>query len=113
MEITEQRLENVLIFSVRAREGERGSFNGFQQTIKDKLQGGDSKFIVNLSECQWIDSQGLGELVKALVAVMRQGGNLKLAAIPHRMQAILSITNLTQVFDIYATEAEAVKSFEV
>ena len=113
METTEQLLGGVWVFSVKAREGERGSFTGFQQTVKDKLQSGDTKFVVNLSECQWIDSQGLGELVKALVAVMRQGGNLKLAAVPHRLHAILSITNLTQVFDIYATEAESVKSYEV
>ena len=112
MDISEKRVEDIRVFALRMREGQRGLFDGFQQLIRDRLEIGESRFVVNLSECRWIDSQGLGELVKALVAVMRHGGNLKLAEIPQRLQTIFAITNLTQVFEIFETEAAAIASFE-
>jgi anti-anti-sigma regulatory factor len=46
-------------------------------------------------------------LIKALVAVMRQGGKLKLAAVPGKVNDILTVTNLTQVFEVYEDEAAA------
>ncbi|MEP7270113.1 MAG: STAS domain-containing protein [Acidobacteriota bacterium] len=113
MDITEKRVDEIAVFALSMREGQRGSLDGFQQVIKERLQKGEAMFVLNLADCRWIDSQGLGELVKSLVAVMRQGGNLKLAAMPQRLQAIFSITNLTQVFEIFETEAAALASFEV
>ena len=113
MEINERRVDKVVVYSLRAREGERGSFAGFQQLIRDHLAAGDRSFVVNLSGCPWIDSQGLGELVRSLVAVMRQGGNMKLAETPHRLRGILAVTNLTQVFDLFESEQAAIDSFQV
>jgi len=113
MEINERRVGQVVIYNLKAREGERGSFAGFQQLIRDHLAAGDRNFVVNLSNCPWVDSQGLGELVRSLVAIMRQGGNMKLAETPHRLRGILAVTNLTQVFDLFESEQAAIDSFQV
>lgn len=112
MDISEKRVDDISIFSLKMREGQRGSFDGFQNVVRERLERGDTKFVINLAECRWIDSQGLGEIVKSLAAVMRQGGNLKLAETPQKLKAIFAITNLTQVFEIFDTEASAIASFE-
>lgn len=112
MDISERSHDGVVILALKSREAERGSLSGFHQLIRDRLAAGQKQFVLNLSECGWIDSQSLGELVRSLVAVMRQGGNMKLAETPPRVKGILSVTNLTQVFELFESEASAVKSFE-
>lgn len=113
LEIDERHVGGVTIFGLRMLPAQRGSFAGFQQLIRERLDGNASSFVINLSQCLWIDSQGLGELVRSLVAVMRQGGSLKLAEVPPRLLTILEITNLTQVFEVFDSEAAALKSYEV
>jgi anti-anti-sigma regulatory factor len=43
---------------------------------------------------------------------MRQGGQLRLAAVPPKIQALLEVTNLSQVFVICADETIALASFQ-
>jgi anti-sigma B factor antagonist len=110
-EIAEREADGVLVFALRMGPGQRGSIDGFHRLICARIDEGQSRFVVNLSECSWIDSKGLGELVKALVAVMRQGGGLKVAELPERLRTIFEITNLMKVFEVFESEADAIQSY--
>ncbi len=112
MEIVEGSAGGACIIQLKVNEGERAHFEGFQQLVRDRLESGQRNFVVNLNGCNWIDSTGLGELVKSLVAVMRHGGNMRLAEVPPRLLGVLNMTNLTSVFEVFPTEAEAVASLE-
>ena len=59
----------------------------------------------------YIDSAGLGEIVRTYTTVSRQGGSLKLLNLTKRIEDLLSITKLLTVFETFDTEAEAIKSF--
>jgi len=59
----------------------------------------------------YIDSAGLGEIVRTFTTVSRQGGSLKLLNLTKRIEDLLSITKLLTVFETFDTEAEAIKSF--
>ena len=80
--------------------------------IKKLLEAGDRKFILNLSDCDYIDSSGLGELVTAFTTVRGAGGELKLLNLTKRVQDLLQITKLLTVFESYNDETEAVKSLQ-
>ena len=67
--------------------------------------------MLNLEGVPYIDSAGLGEMVRAYTTVSRQGGKLKLLNLTKRIEDLLAITKLMTVFDTFDTEAEAVKSF--
>ena len=110
MEISEKQSGNVCVIQLSNASGERARFEGFQQRVRERIAGGQRKFVVNLSGCSWIDSTGLGELVKSLVAVMRDGGSMSLTEVPPKLLGLLSVTNLTSVFDVYNTEEQAVSS---
>lgn len=112
MEITEKQSGSVCVIQLSNTSGERARFDGFQQRVRERLASGQRKFVVDLSGCTWIDSTGLGELVKSLVAVMRDGGSMSLASVPPKLLGLLSVTNLTSVFDVYGTEEQAVSSAE-
>ena len=70
------------------------------------------KIILNLADVPYIDSAGLGEIVRTYTTVSRQGGKLKLLNLTKRIQDLLAITKLLTVFDTYDSEAEAIKSYK-
>jgi len=59
----------------------------------------------------YIDSAGLGEIVRTYTTVSRQGGALKLVNLTKRITDLLSITKLLTVFEAYDSEPEALKGF--
>ena len=85
------------------------------ELLRDKVnslvQQGQKKIVLNLAEVPYIDSAGLGEIVRTYTTVSRQGGSLKLLSLTKRIQDLLAITKLLTVFETFDTEAEAVKSF--
>ena len=74
---------------------------------------GHKKILLNLHEVGYIDSSGLGELVKTYTSVRNQGGELKLVSLSKRVHDLLQMTRLAAVFDIQADEASAIHSFGV
>lgn len=85
------------------------------ELLKDKInslvQQGHKKLVLNLESVPYIDSAGLGEIVRTYTTVSRQGGKLKLLNLTKRIQDLLSITKLLTVFETFDTEQEAVNSF--
>ncbi len=68
--------------------------------------------MLNLESVPYIDSAGLGEVVRTYTTVSRQGGSLKLLNLTKRIEDLLSITKLLTVFDTYDNEADAIKSYK-
>ena len=85
------------------------------ELLKDKINSlvmqGRKKIILNLAEVPYIDSAGLGEIVRTYTTISRQSGQLKLLNLTKRITDLLSITKLLTVFDTYDNEADAVRSF--
>ena len=59
-----------------------------------------------------MDSAGLGALVRSHTAVTEQEGRLKLLSVPAKVQTLLKITKLNQLFEAFDDEASAIKSFD-
>jgi len=85
------------------------------ELLKDKVNSlvnqGHRKIVLNLADVPYIDSAGLGEIVRTYTTVSRQGGSLKLLNLTKRITDLLSITKLLTVFETFETEDEAVRSF--
>jgi anti-sigma B factor antagonist len=85
------------------------------ELLRDKVnslvQQGQKKIILNLAEVPYIDSAGLGEVVRTYTTVSRQGGALKLLNLTKRIQDLLAITKLLTVFETFENEQDAIKSF--
>ena len=111
MQIEERTVGDVLILDVKGRitlgEGD--------EILKDKvnslLKQGLKKIVLNLAEVPYIDSAGLGEIVRTYTTVSRQGGSLKLLSLTKRITDLLAITKLLTVFETYESENDAVQSF--
>lgn len=82
-----------------------------RRMIRELLDKGHRKILLNLGDVDYIDSSGIGELVGAYTTVRGTGGELKLVYLTKRVRDILQITRLYMVFDIQADEAAALSSF--
>jgi anti-anti-sigma factor len=70
-----------------------------------------SRFVLNVSELNRLDSIGLGLLVRFAERMGRQGGGIRLAAPPPFLETLLTMTNTSGLLASYATEDEAILSF--
>jgi|SRR5271157_2703344 len=82
-----------------------------REIVRDLAEKGKKAIVLNLGEVQYIDSSGIGELVKAHTTIRNQGGQLKLTNLSKRVHDLLEMTRLSAVFDIQKDEASAIKSF--
>ncbi len=111
MQIDERAVGDVLVLDLTGKV----TLGQGDELLKDKVNSlvnqGRKKILLNLGNVPYIDSAGLGEIVRAYTTVSRQGGSLKLLNLTKRITDLLSITKLLTVFETYDSEAEAVRSF--
>ncbi|MEZ5294215.1 MAG: STAS domain-containing protein [Vicinamibacterales bacterium] len=111
MEIAERKVSDVTILDLTGKMTLGEGDELLRQTVNNLLAGGNKKIVLNLEGVPYIDSAGLGEVVRTHMTVSKQGGKLKLLNLTKRIEDLLSITKLLTVFDSYESEADAIKSF--
>ena len=82
-----------------------------REIVRDLAEKGAKAIVLNLGEVQYVDSSGIGELVKAHTTIRNQGGQLKLTNLNKRVHDLFELTRLSAVFDIQKDETSAIKSF--
>lgn len=107
-----RRLDDVLIVDLSGRITIGEGTKILRDYLQKLLDAGDRKFLLNLADVDYIDSSGLGELVTAFTTVRNQGGLLKLLNLTRRVQDLLQITKLLTVFEVFNSEAEALKTMK-
>jgi anti-sigma B factor antagonist len=100
---------SVIDFSGKITLGEGSAI--LRKMVKELVEQGQAKIILNLEDVDYIDSSGIGELVVAHTAVESAKGELKLLNLTRRVRDIVQITRLFTVFDIQTDEAVALRSF--
>ena len=83
----------------------------FQDQIQSYLESGKKNIIVNMEDVKFVDSSGIGNIVRAFSTVKDAGGQLKLAGLTDKIQGVLSITKLNSIFEQFPNVEEAAKSF--
>jgi anti-sigma B factor antagonist len=82
-----------------------------RETVTDLLANGRNNILLNLSQVEYVDSSGVGELVRSLTTIRKHGGQMKLANVHRKVQELLEAMHLHRVFDIHKEEAVAIQSF--
>ena len=111
MEIAERSAGDVTVLDLTGRMTLGEGDEVLREKVNDLVVQGKKKLILNLGGVPYVDSAGLGEIVRTYTTVSRQGGSLKLLSLTKRITDLLSITKLLTVFETYDNEADAVRSF--
>ena len=111
MQIEERPTGDVIVLDLKGKM----TLGEGDELLKDKINSlvhqGQRKLVLNLEGVPYIDSAGLGEIVRTYTTISRQGGSMKLLNLTKRITDLLSITKLLTVFETYDNEADAVRSF--
>ncbi|MDD5456473.1 MAG: STAS domain-containing protein [Candidatus Margulisbacteria bacterium] len=81
------------------------------ETFNNIIKKESPKIVLNLKECNYIDSSGLGSLVEGLKATQKANGDLRLANLNEDFKEILMMTRIIKYFQIFDNVDDAVKSF--
>jgi len=111
MKFSTRRVGNVNIIDVDGKILLGDGDEEIKQAIDVLIGKGEKEVLINLARVPYIDSAGLGEIIRCFTAIRKNGGNLKLLSPNQRLIDLLTITKLVNVFDWYNDESAAVKSF--
>src|SRR5579862_8104079 len=59
--------------------------------------------VLQLDHVEFLDSSGLGALMRLVQAARAKGGDLKLSGLPPKVRKVLQLTNLLSQFETYET----------
>lgn len=111
MKITERKSGDVTVLDIEGKillgEGDVQ----LKRKIDELVERNEIKVVLNLEQVPYMDSGGLGEIVRSYTTATRAGGNLKLLHATKRISDLLTITKLITVFEIFDSEEAAVSSF--
>lgn len=93
-----------------------GHLNSFASGALREALGGllrqdRKKIVLNASGLLYLDSSGVGELVRGYMSVIKQGGEMKVVGLSAKVEEILKVTQLYRVFPEFHDEEEALQSF--
>jgi len=111
MSIEMRKSDDVTILDIRDRITFSKGSGALSDTVSDLLDAGEKKILLNVEDVQQVDSQGIGELLKAHISVTKQDGLIKFTGLSPRLHEVLTVTKLLMVFDIQVDEQTALESF--
>jgi anti-sigma B factor antagonist len=111
MQIEERVVDNVTILDLKGKITLGEGDEALKDKINSLLMQDKKKILLNLADVPYIDSAGLGEIVRTYTTVSRQGGQLKLVNLTKRITDLLMITKLLTVFETFESEPDALKSY--
>lgn len=111
MKFNHREQENIDIIEIKGKIMGGDDFTDLDDKLYALLGKGRVNAIIDLSKCDWVNSTGLGRLIHHSTTFKAQGGELKLANLTGKIKQIITITRLTEVFDVTDSVEEALKKF--
>jgi anti-sigma B factor antagonist len=98
------QLEGRLIF-------DEAGLHVLREEVTGLVAGGQRHILLDLRGITHMDSGGVGALAAVSLHVVKRNGSLKLLTPSDRVLRVLHITHLESVFEVFAEESDAVRSF--
>jgi anti-sigma B factor antagonist len=102
---------DVAIIDVSGRISLSDGLGAMRTAIREAVNAGHKKILLNLAEVSYIDSAGLGEMASAYITVTNMGGKMKLLHTQDRVNSMLHVTKLYTLLVTYTDESAALASF--
>ena len=111
MKLTDREENGVIILEPAGKIMGGPDASLLHDKLYEFIEQDKKKFIVDLSEVDWMNSTGLGILISGFTTLRNNDGKLKLANVTEKIKSLLVITKLDPVFESYDSIAEAIESF--
>jgi len=108
MPIEHKRMERgIAVIALSCRMTFGRDAEQFEAAVRQLLDTGDRKFVLDATALDYIDSAGIGALVSALTNVKKAGGDLRLAGAKDRILRLFTMTGIDKLLAVYPTVADA------
>jgi anti-anti-sigma factor len=111
MDFIQEEHGSVLVEVVNISRATMKEAEEFKQILHNDIELGWRKIVVDLTDCEFIDSTFLGALVVSLKRMTGLGGDLKLVGFQSAVTTMFQLTRMYRVFETFSTKEEAINSF--
>lgn len=111
MAITRKQLESITVIAARGRFYGDTETDELESAIMAEAASGNTRLVVNLSECEAMNSVALGVLMRGFANYRTRSGEMKLCGLGKKLKDLFVMTKLIMVFDHHDTEQDALASF--
>lgn len=105
-------IKDIIIEKVNLTRATYKEASELKKILDDDIEKKFRKLIVNLSQCEFIDSTFLGVLVSSLKKISMISGEIRLVRPRSVVRALMEKSGTLNIFNTYDTLDEAVESFE-
>src|SRR5688500_9246408 len=110
-QVDERSVGDVVILDLRGRMTVSEESTPAADTVRRLVGEGRTKILLNLAHVPFVDSIGIGDIVRAFVVTQRAGGTLRLCGVNERIRGVLVDTRLVDVIDVFESERLGLESF--
>ena len=112
MKIEKRKKGNVTIFDLKGKILFGDGIDELRQSINAAIKDSEKQLVLNFADVPYLDSTGLGEVVRSYTTLKKEGGTVKIANLSNKVKDLMMVTKLITVFETFESENEAVKSFK-
>ncbi len=112
MDFIREKYNDVIVECVNLTRATLKEAEEFKKTLTQEIEMGTRKIIVDLTECEFIDSTFLGALVVSLKKITGLGGDLRLVGFQPAVHSMFELTRMYRVFEAFKTKEDAINSFK-
>lgn len=109
MKLKKREIDGVMVLYVEGKMIGGPDSDTFHDYIKELLEAGHRKYIINLKKVPWADSRGVGMLIGAHTSIENAGGSLVLTNVGDRIDSILTLTRLLLIFKTFDAEEDGIE----
>lgn len=112
MKFKTKEKNDITIISLEGNVMGGADSNLLNELLHKLVNKGKKKVVLDLKAVKLMNSSGLGMLIAGLTTMKNASGNLKLASPSKKIQNLLIVTKLVNIFEIYNTVKEATESYQ-
>ncbi len=112
MRIQEELRGDIVILTLKGDMMGDPDTGVFREKIKETLEKGTNKIILDLSGVKWMNSLGLGALISTFTSVKNHDGDMVITNVTKKVKSLFMITQLIKVFKHYDTIDEAISALQ-
>ena len=112
LEIAIREVDDVTVLDLKGRATIGLGNDMLNAKLRQVVEGGSKKLLINLAEMTQIDSSGISSIVRTFVTLERNKGALKLLNPTGRVKEVLAVTRLLAAIPTFEAESAAVAAFK-
>jgi len=105
-------VDGVFVIAANLSYGTINEAKPFRKIVKEDINSGHTKIVIDISKCGYIDSSFFGVIIMASKMLIDIGYKLKVVKPNVAGEFIFISTDTIRLLDIYETREEAIKSFD-